>query len=524
MSDLFNSQAEANAQGMAIAYHAQERPDQPALVTPTGDLSYHQLNQKSNQIARLLRNLGLQPGDSLALAVSNRLEFAEVFAATLRIGVRFICINYHLTADEMSYIVDNCEAKVLVADHSIGKIAEETRQASKNLVAAISVGGPLHGFEALNECIRDLDSSNIDEPVSGRLMFYTSGTTGRPKGVVRRRTINRGAVNAAPATRPGALKTGESVVLCTGPFYHAAPMAQNLYSPLVNGTTVIVMDRFDPEETLVLIDRHRVTNTHMVATMFHRLLALPDEIKRKYDLSSLVRVSHGAAPTPVHIKRSMIEWFGPVIYEYYAATETGGCTITPEEWLEKPGSVGKPSAGQILRILDDDGNELRMGEVGTVYFDSTVNGGFDYYKDEVKTKSSYIGDLFTLGDQGYFDEDGYLFLTGRSSELIISGGVNIYPVEIDAVLLMHPAVRDGAVVGVPNVEFGEEVRAVVELNEGYKPRSELAEELIAFCRERLPGFKCPRGVDFIDELPRSAAGKVYRKKVREPYWEGHATT
>jgi long-chain acyl-CoA synthetase len=312
---------------------------------------------------------------------------------------------------------------------------------------------------------------------------------------------------------------GESVSLCTGPLYHSAPFAYNLVGPLHRGVTMVLMDKWDPEETLRLIATHRVSHTHLVATMFHRLLALGPERRASYDISSLRYVLHGAAPTPVHVKRAILEWFGPIVYEYYAGTEGGGCAITPEEWLKKPGSVGKPTMGRTLEILDDDGRVLPQGQVGRVFFSVPEAGGFEYFGDPEKTQAAYHGNRFTLGDRGYVDEDGYLFLTGRTSEVIISGGVNIYPAEIDAALLMHPAVADVAAIGVPNEEFGEEVKAVVLLAEGREASPALEQELIAFCRENLAHFKCPRSVDFVQELPRNDAGKVLRRVVRKPYWD-----
>jgi long-chain acyl-CoA synthetase len=277
------------------------------------------------------------------------------------------------------------------------------------------------------------------------------------------------------------------------------------------------MDGWDPEEMLRLVDAHRVSHTHVVPTMFHRLLALPDDVKARYDVSSLRFVVHGAAPCPVEVKKGIIEWFGPVVFEYYAATEGGGTFVGSEEWLARPGTVGKPLVDDLIRILDDEGNLLPAGEVGTVYMRASQNGRFRYFKDEAKTEGSYRGDYFTLGDHGYLDDEGWLFLTGRIAELIISGGVNIYPAEVDAVLLEHPAVGDAGTIGVPNVEWGEEVKAVVELRAGHQPSEALAAELMQWCRDRLAHYKCPRSVDFVAELPRHDNGKLYRRKLREMY-------
>ena len=343
-------------------------------------------------------------------------------------------------------------------------------------------------------------------------MLYTSGTTGHPKGVYRK---ERPAVPPSPEFAEG------DVNLCTGPAYHAAPLLIDVITPLVSGVPVVFMDKFDAEHTLALIDKHKVTHCHMVATMFHRLLHLDEAVKAKYDISSIRSVWHGAAPTPVHVKRAMIEWFGPVLNEYYAATEGGGgFNIDSHEWLKKPGSVGRPGPEFDNRILDDEGNDVSQGEVGTIYMRAPEVGRFEYYKDSNKTASSYHGDYFTLGDMGYFDEDGYLFLTGRTAELIISGGVNIYPQEIDSEIMKHPSVLDLCTVGVPNTEWGEEVKTVVQLKPGVEASDKLADDLIDFAREHLPGFKVPRSIDFVDDLPRLPTGKIQRRLVRAPYWEG----
>ena len=309
--------------------------------------------------------------------------------------------------------------------------------------------------------------------------------------------------------------------LCTGPAYHAAPLLLNIIQPLVSGATVVMMERWDAEETLRLMQRHRVTHTHMVATMFHRLLQLPQETRRRYDTSSMRVIVHGAAPCPVHVKHAIIEWFGPIVWEYYAATEGGGGFIVgSQEWLTKPGTVGRPGPEFDNKILDDDGNAVPAGTVGTIYMRAPSRGRFQYFKDRKKTSSSYRGEYFTLGDMGYFDADGYLFLTGRSAELIISGGVNIYPQEIDNELLKHPAVLDVCTIGVPNDEWGEEVKSVVQLRPGHAPSQALAAELLAWARERLANFKCPRSIDYTTDLPRLPSGKIQRRMVREPYWQG----
>jgi long-chain acyl-CoA synthetase len=291
-------------------------------------------------------------------------------------------------------------------------------------------------------------------------------------------------------------------------------------APIAQGVGVVLMDKWDAEETLRLVEKHKITHTHMVATMFHRLLALPEVVRDRYDLSSLRYVVHGAAPCPVHVKQSMMSWLGPVIYEYYAATEGGGgFFVEPEEWLTKPGTVGRAPESAENKICDDNGKEVATGEIGTIYFKAPAVR-FKYYRDEDKTANTYMGDYFTLGDMGYFDADGYLFLTGRSAETIISGGVNIYPQETDDVLLKHPSVADVCTVGVPSEEWGEEVKSIVELEAGIEPSDQVVEDLIAFVREHMPAFKVPKSIDFVDDLPRLPSGKIQRRLVRAPYWEG----
>lgn len=532
--------AQAMMTGMTVAYHAQQAPERMAVMTNFGQRTFAELNAKANQLARVFRNAGLKADDGVAMLLVNRPEFLEVYYACMRAGLRITPINWHLTGDNASYVVANSGAKAFIADVRCQQSAIDALGDNRGqLKVILAAGGAIEGFDDYDAVVAAQASDNIDNAEIGAQMLYTSGTTGRPKGVFRERGLAAAAGSAptsSPASGTGAAPAATDTLnrssvaaqwnaetdraLCTGPAYHAAPLAFNIIAPIANGVGTVLMDKWDPEETLQKIEEHGITHTHMVATMFHRLLALPEEVRKKYDTGKLRYVVHGAAPCPVHVKHSMIEWLGPVIYEYYAATEGGGgFFVEPEEWLTKPGTVGKAPPTADNKIMDDDGNELPQGEIGTIYFKAPAIR-FQYYKDTAKTEDSYRGDYFTLGDMGYFDEDGYLFLTGRSAETIISGGVNIYPQETDDVLLKHPAVGDVCTIGVPNEEWGEEVKSVVLLKEGLEASDDLAEELKLFAREAMPAFKAPRTIDFVDELPRLPSGKIQRRLVRDPYWAG----
>jgi long-chain acyl-CoA synthetase len=501
---------------MATAVYAAAAPDRMAVSSQYGDRTFRELNERTNQLVRALRGLGAQSGDTVALVCRNRPEFIEVYEAALRGGFRLTPINWHLTAEEIAYIVDDSDAVVVIADASFG----DTMVAAAKLLAGtpvlLAAGGDIDVFASYEDAIGAEASENIEDPEPGGAMLYTSGTTGRPKGVRRAMGLAPALYRLHSRNSPHAGETNRSLV--TGPLYHAAPLSISLTAPLAAGLGLVLMDGWSPEETLQLIEQHGITHTHLVPIMFHRLLSLDDDVKQRYDLSSLKLVLHGAAPCPVDIKRRMIEWWGPVIEEYYAATEGGGTYINSKEWLERPGSVGKATPGSTVVVRTEAGDVAAPGDVGTVWFKRSEIEPFEYHRDPDKTASVHDGNLFTLGDMGYMDDDGYVFLTGRTAELIISGGVNIYPAEIDAVILEHPAVGDVACVGIPNDEWGEEVKAVVEVREGYVADDELARDLIAFCRDRLAHFKCPHTIDFVDDLPRFETGKIYRRLVRDRYW------
>ena len=389
-----------------------------------------------------------------------------------------------------------------------------------DVVLKLAVGGPIAGFEDYQAALAPIDGSDITDPVLGNAMMYTSGTTGRPKGVYRA---------SPPPPMPQAMYAmrgydhATSVQMCAGPAYHAAPLAFDVRAAMGAGVPMAFIDKWDSEHVLRTIAEKRVTHLHLVPIMFQRLLALPPEVKAKYPVDHVAYVVHGAAPCPPEVKHAMIEWFGPVLSEYYAGSEGGaGFTIDSHEWQKKPGSVGKRPQLLRCRILDENGNDLPNGQAGGIYHELPPGGGFTYYKDEAKTNASRVDGFFTMGDVGYFDEDDYLFLTGRNAETIISGGVNIYPQEVDNELIKHEAVADSATIGAPHDEWGEQVKAVIMLKPGYTPSDALAQEILDFGRKTLPSFKVPRSLDFVTDLPRSEAGKIQRNKVRAPYWEGRA--
>jgi long-chain acyl-CoA synthetase len=502
------------AQGTLLTWWAEQQPDALAVAAPTGTLTFGQLDRRANQLVRALRRLGLEPGDGVALLCPNRPELVEVVAATQRAGWRLTTVNWHLTGDEAGYIVADCESKALIAGagEGLAEIATGSLPHAPNCTARLAVGGSIEGFLDYDAELAGEDPRAIDDPQLGSMMLYTSGTTGRPKGVYRPEP----APAATAALNLFGYRAGIDLHLCTGPLYHAAPLAFSLTVPLSYGVGVVLMDHWDAAEALRLIGEHGITHTHMVPIMFHRLLSLPADVRESYDTSSLRSVLHGAAPCPIPVKKALIDWLGPIVWEYYAATEGAATFVDPRTWLAKPGTVGKPADGQVM-VGDETGDELPAGETGLVYMKAPPYGRFEYFKDSDKTSSTYRGDWFTLGDVGHVDDDGYLFLTDRSSNLIISGGVNIYPAEVDGVLIEHPAVGDVATIGIPDDEWGESVLSVVELQPGIAPSDELAAELIEHCRTRLARFKCPRRVAFTDGLPRQDNGKIYKRLLRDRY-------
>ncbi len=510
-----------------IQTQAERNPDKPAVIFGDGETtrSYGELEQRSRRIAHLLRALGLETGDGIALMMGNEDPFFDVYWAALRSGFYFTPINWHLQQDEVQYIVDNCDAKLFLVSEQFAKTAAAIADRIPKVSSKLCFGA-IEGYRPIEDLLADLpEDAPLDDQLEGATMLYSSGTTGHPKGVrLPLSGLPAGDVRATIAVQAmmGMFGFGEEDrYLSPAPLYHAAPLAFTTGLQRV-GATIVQMRGFDAEEALRLIQDQRITISQWVPTHFRRLLHLPEEVRGRYDVSSLRVAVHAAAPCPVPVKQQMIEWWGPVLLEYYAGTEGGGTVIRSEEWLEHKGSVGRHWAGATIHILDDDGVELGgPGEEGDVFFEAPENvaARFRYYKDDEKTAGSYRGDLFTLGDVGYLDEEGYLFLTDRKSHMIISGGVNIYPQEVENHLSTHPGVDDVAVIGVPSEEMGEEVKAVVIPRAGREPGPALADELIQFCRDQIAHYKCPRSIDFVEELPRLPNGKLLKRRLRDQYWK-----
>ena len=490
-------------------------PDEVAVSSPSGDRTFAELNANTCRAARALRRAGLSAGDSVAIALSNRVEFAETVHACLRSGLRYTPINWHLKPDEIAYIVTDCEAKALIGDAKFAELMADVGAQCPEATVRWAVGGAIEGFERYEDAIGVERGDDIDDPVLGNRMLYTSGTTGRPKGVLRPPLYSTGldALTVAPRYAAG---TGQRN-LCTGPLYHGGPLIYSLLMPLSHGVGVVLMERWDAEDALGLIASCRISHTHMVPTMFHRLLRLPADVRDSADLSSMQYLVHGAAPCPVATKQAMIDWFGPILWEYFAATEGAGSAVGPEEWLARPGTVGRPPTPDHVSIRDADGRECPSGVAGSIHLKRVDGADFEYFNDPAKTAATRTGGYFSIGDIGFLDAEGYLFVTDRDADIIVSGGVNVYPAEVEAVLLGHPAVEDVAVIGVANEEFGEEVKAVIETVPGFEVHAGFADELVSYCRERLAHFKCPRTIDVVDQLPRRDNGKLYRNELRDRY-------
>jgi long-chain acyl-CoA synthetase len=498
-------------------------PDRVAVIDPSSrEWSAGQVLAGANRIVHALRARGLEPGDPVATLLPNRVEVIEILMAVFQGGWNYVPLNNNLTAAEVAYILGDAGAAVLIADERFADVAiAAADDAGLDASGRISVG-VIDGFTTLEDALADHPATAPDDRQAGQFMQYTSGTTGRPKAVQRdlptfdpETWVRLFSGNLSRyEIEPG----GDAVHLVTSPMYHMAPLSFGFFSAHFEHTLVL-MDHWDAATALDLIREHRVTDTHMVPTQLHRLMQLPADVREAADVSSLRQVVHAAAPCPIELKRRLFDWLGPVIYEFYGATEGGGTLARPEDWLTHPGTVGSAWPGGDVKVLDDDGNEVPAGTIGTVYL-KVMGGDFRYKGDPDKTTSNRHGDYFTVGDMGEMDADGFLYLRDRKIDMVISGGVNIYPAEIEGALLSHPAVGDVAVFGIPNEEWGEEVRAVVEPAAGAEPGDALAAELLAHCRSLLASYKCPRSIDFTEAMPRDPNGKLYKRRLRDPYWDG----
>ncbi|MCP5198795.1 MAG: AMP-binding protein [Gammaproteobacteria bacterium] len=507
--------------------HAAAKADQACFIMAgSGEVvTWGEYEARTNRLAHLLRSHGLGQRDHYAVFMENNAHYCEACGAAARAGLYYTCINSYLTPEEVAFIINDSDSQLLITSQAKREVAlaavEQCPQVKQVLVVGGGDGaeGAVVDFEAATA---RFPATPISDEWLGTSMLYSSGTTGRPKGILR-------PLPDQPPSEPLLLYQfltdlwqfrEDMVYLSPAPLYHSAPNASVSLTIRVGGTSII-MEKFDPEQYLALVERYRVTHSQLVPTMFSRMLKLPEAVRSKYDVSSLEYVVHAAAPCPVQVKQAMIDWWGPIIHEYYGATEGLGFSYcNAEEWLAHPGTVGKIMLGE-LQVLDDDMQPVPTGEPGTLWFRSGTP--FEYYKNPDKTAESRSsnGELCTVNDVGYVDEEGYLYLTDRKTFMIISGGVNIYPQETENLLITHPKVADAAVFGVPNEDLGEEVKAVVQVMPGETPGAALEQELIVFCRANLSHIKCPRSIDFEDELPRLPTGKLYKRLLRDRYWGKH---
>jgi fatty-acyl-CoA synthase len=507
---------------MYPGHWGQVAPDNPAVIMAgTEEIVTHgDLDERSTRLARVWHDAGLRPGDGVALFMENQPRYMEIIWAALRSGLRVTPVNRYLTASEAAYIINDCDARAIVTSSALALVATELGSMIPGCKVRLSVDGHVYGYDSYEAALGAVSADPLEEEPLGQLMFYSSGTTGRPKGIVRPHS-NRPVKEGTPLSGIGALFgiNDQSVYLCPAPIYHAAPLAFCVGATSV-GAAIVLMPRFDPLTALAALERHRCTHSQWVPTMFSRMLKLPEEDRTRFDLSAHRVAIHAAAPCPRPVKEAMFEWWGPILHEYYAGSELNGLTYAgPQDWLAHPGTVGRAVVG-VVHICDEEGNELPPGQPGLIYFENE-SASFKYHKDDEQTRSSRhpsYPDWSALGDVGYLDEEGFLYLTDRATFMIISGGVNIYPREIEDVLIMHPLVDDVAVIGVPNPDMGEEVKAIVQLVPGTAGTPDLADELIAFARERLTHYKCPRSIDFDPMLPRLPTGKLYKKQLRDRYW------
>ena len=508
--------------------HADRAPDSTAVVVPYARrISYRTMVDQSKRLANVLRSRGLRPGDHVAILMTNVPEYFEVVWAARRAGYFYTAINWHLTPGEVRYMLENSESKALITSAGLASVADQAAAGLPRLTLRLLVGaGAIRpGWDDYAATVAAAGTAPLGPELEGQAMLYSSGTTGRPKGIVHTKidvTRQFGDVEGDILWVNRYGLDPSTVTLNVGPLYHAAPLVSAM-STHRHGGTVVLPPKFDAEQTLQAIERYRVTYAQFVPTMFIRLLRLPEAVRRRYDVSSLRAVAHSAAPCPVEVKRRMIEWFGPVINEYYSATEAAGhVSIRSDEWLAHPGSVGRVAPGSVA-ITDESGRELPPGEDGIIWFTRPANK-FSYHGDPEKSASMYNDKGWArMGDIGHLDSDGYLFITGRSDHTIISGGVNIYPREIEDLLIEHPAVDDVAVIGVPDDEYGESVKAVVTLRDGYAAGDALERDIIDWTRVRLAHYKCPKSVTFVGSLPRSVAGKMMKHRLIEQLKQASCT-
>ncbi|MEX1034974.1 MAG: AMP-binding protein [Sneathiella sp.] len=505
---------------MHIREFAKTTPDKPVIIMAgSGEtITYKQLNDRSNKAAQYLRAQGLKIGDHIALLMENNPRFYEICWAAQRAGLYYTAISSRLSAEEAAYIINDCGARIFITSNYKSELAEQLLDRIPEVEEKLMIDGTVPGYHSYESKVSKFPAEPLPDECEGVDMLYSSGTTGRPKGVKPAEVGNPIGTedNLFNLLKSQYKVTQESIYLSPAPLYHAAPLRYNMRIQRL-GATCIIMENFDAETYLRLIEKHKATHSQLVPTMFVRMLKLPEEVRQKCDLSSLKVAIHAAAPCPEKIKYQMMDWWGPILHEYYGGTEGNGyCAVTPEEWFAHPGTVGRALVGN-LHIVDDTGNELPVGETGSIYF--SEGRDFSYHNDPERTAESYNDKGWsTLGDVGYVDEDGFLYLTDRQSYMIISGGVNIYPQEIEDLLLIHPKVYDAAVFGVPNEEFGEEVKAVIQPIDMSIAGDALAEELIEFCRANISHVKCPRSVDFEVELPRHPTGKLYKRLLKDKYW------
>lgn len=504
---------------------ATAHPDRAALIDDRGATTWAQLDDRVDRLVEALRTRGLAEGDAIVLMAGNQRESLEVTLACLHGGWLLVPVNWHWVADEVAHVLGDAEPKAVIAGEAWASVVAEADASVPGERARIAMGAdPPAGFEGYEDVLAAASGDEPEEQVRGGVMFYTSGTTGRPKGV-RGGLAGIGGppeiwqLVGGSIAQTIELHDTDPVQLVCGPIYHSAQWVFAM-APLIEGATVVVQHRFDGEEVLQLIDRHAVTNTHLVPAQFVRLLRVPDEAKAAFDGGSLRRVHHGAAPCPQAIKRQMVDWWGPIVTEYYGGTEGGFITtISADEWAERPGSVGRPVSTVEIVVVGEDGRRLGPNEPGDLYFRNLLGVDFEYHKAAEKTEKAHLEPgLGTLGDIGYLDDDGYVFLSDRKIDMIISGGVNIYPAEIESVLGGHPSVADVAVFGVPDDEMGEQVLAAIVPAAGAAVGDELTAELEAHTRSLLAGYKVPRQWTYHDDLPRTDTGKLLKRTLREPYW------